>query len=145
MPTWFALADLLVATLKPDPVFSSTIPSKLQSYLACGRPIVAGMDGEGARVIDESRAGATAPAGDIKALAAAVRRIYDAEPRRALGTMGPHARDYYLQNFDRDEVIGSIEEILVNEASKRNGKVTTLKALCLVATECLDTQWLGLC
>lgn len=121
MPTWFALADVLVATLKADPVFRSTIPSKLQSYLACGRPIVAGMDGEGARVIDDSQSGATAPAGDAKALAAAVRRIYDSSSEER-ATMSANARSYYLTHFERNEVISTIEEIFVEEAETQQGK-----------------------
>ena len=62
MPRYFALADALLVTLKRDPIFSLTIPGKLQSYLACGRPVVAALDGEGARVIKESGTGLVAPA-----------------------------------------------------------------------------------
>lgn len=121
MPTWFALADVLVATLQPDPVFDSTIPSKLQSYLACGRPIVAGMDGEGARVIRESGAGATAPAGDEQALANAVRIVYESS-KAERETMGRHAQDYYLKHFARNEVINHIESILVDNVNNHHRK-----------------------
>ncbi len=54
MPRFFALADALLVTLKPEPIFALTIPSKVQAYLACGRPIVAALDGEGARVVREA-------------------------------------------------------------------------------------------
>ncbi|HWR26537.1 MAG TPA: glycosyltransferase family 4 protein, partial [candidate division Zixibacteria bacterium] len=48
MPRFFALADALLVTLKKEPIFSLTIPSKVQSYLACAKPVIAALDGEGA-------------------------------------------------------------------------------------------------
>lgn len=117
MPTWFALADVLVATLRPDPVFESTIPSKLQSYLACGRPIVVGMDGEGARVIQESGSGKTAPAGDAGALANAVRELYEASEADRLA-MGDRAVAYYRAHFARNEVISNIENVMSGEVAR---------------------------
>ncbi|RYG29345.1 MAG: glycosyltransferase WbuB, partial [Burkholderiales bacterium] len=76
MPRIFAHADALLVTLRGDSIFSRTIPTKIQSYLACGKPIIAGMDGEGARIVDEAGAGRTAPAGHPEALAAAVLDLY---------------------------------------------------------------------
>ncbi len=64
MPRYFALADALLVTLKDDPIFSLTVPTKVQSYLACGRPIVAALNGEGARVVREAGAGIVTPAED---------------------------------------------------------------------------------
>jgi colanic acid biosynthesis glycosyl transferase WcaI len=57
MPRFFSLADGLLVTLRSSPVFSFTVPSKVQSYLACGRPIIASLDGEGARIIKNSGSG----------------------------------------------------------------------------------------
>ena len=39
---------------KKTKIFSMTIPGKLQSYLACGRPIIGSLDGIGAEIIKES-------------------------------------------------------------------------------------------
>ena len=57
MPYFFALSEALLVTLRQDPIFALTIPSKIQSYLACGRPVIAALDGEGARVVDQAGAG----------------------------------------------------------------------------------------
>ena len=57
MPRYFALADAMLVTLKDEPILGLTIPARVQSYLACGRPIVAGINGEGARIINEAGAG----------------------------------------------------------------------------------------
>lgn len=104
MPFFFALSDVLLVTLKRDPIFSLTIPGKLQSYLACGKPIVAALDGEGARIIEESRSGLTCPSEDSQGLANAIIRMYEM-PKHERESMGKNAMDYYKANFDRDLLI----------------------------------------
>lgn len=108
MPRWFAAADALLVTLKREPIFAYTIPTKIQSYMACGRPIVAGIDGEGARVTEEARAGIAVPAEDPRALADAVRRMaaMDAEAREAMGQAG---RRYFEQHFGRERLLEQLE------------------------------------
>ena len=54
-----------------------TIPSKIQSYLACGKPILASLDGEGAKIINEAECGFTSPSEDAKALAENVYKLYN--------------------------------------------------------------------
>lgn len=111
MPTWFALADVLVVTLRPGRIYELTVPSKVQAYLACGRPIVASIDGEGARIVTASGAGFASPAGDAEALAASVLRLYklDHSDREAMGRRG---RDYSVANFDREVLLDRIETVL---------------------------------
>lgn len=77
MPGFFAGADALLVSLKPDPLFAMTVPGKVQTYLASGRPILAMLDGEGAEVVRDSGAGLVVPAGDSKGLADAVRALMD--------------------------------------------------------------------
>jgi len=107
MPRYFALADALLVTLKRDPIFEVTIPSKVQSYLACGRPVLAALDGEGARILQEAKAGFTVPAEAFDALADAVLQLYrlSAEGRAQLGM---NARSYFLQHFERENLLSSL-------------------------------------
>ena len=100
MPRYFALADVLLVTLLEQPIFALTIPSKVQSYLACGKPIVAALSGEGARIIREAEAGLTPPPEDPRALANSVLAMYNmpAEVRRAMGLRG---RTYFETHFER--------------------------------------------
>jgi len=119
MPTWFALADALLVTLRPDPVYQLTIPSKVQAYLACGRPILASLDGEGAREVEKAGAGFATGAGDAEALAAAALRLHrmtDAE-RTAMGLRG---RAYSESNFQRDALIDRLEAVLEETMSTRS-------------------------
>ncbi len=108
MPRFFALADAMLVTLKRDPIFALTIPSKIQSYLACGRPIVAALDGEGARVIEEAGAGMVVPAEDSAALADVVLAMYRLSPERR-AAMGASGRSYFLANFERNMLLDRLD------------------------------------
>ena len=104
MPDWFAQADVLLVTLRKDPIFALTIPSKIQSYMACGRPILAALEGEGARVVKEACAGIVVPAEDATGLAEAVIHM-SSMPSTERETMGQNGRRYFLKEFDRDTLL----------------------------------------
>jgi len=111
MPRFFALADALLVTLKKEPIFALTIPSKVQSYLASGKPVIASLDGEGARVVQEAGAGLTGSAGDPEALADNVLALYRLSEslRRAMGLRG---RGYFEQHFEREMLLDRLEELM---------------------------------
>jgi glycosyltransferase involved in cell wall biosynthesis len=108
MPRYFSLADVLLVTLKKEPIFSLTIPSKVQSYLACAKPVIAGLDGEGARVIEEAGTGIACPAEDPEALSAAVLTMYSMSEveREAIGLRG---RAYFEKHFERTMLLDRLE------------------------------------
>ncbi len=119
MPGFFSLADALLVTLKKEPIFSFTIPSKVQSYMACAKPIIAALDGEGARVIKESGAGFVVPAGNSAELADAILRLKVLSPiMRA--EMGAFGLKYYEANFERGRLIRKLEETLVRVVYEKN-------------------------
>jgi glycosyltransferase involved in cell wall biosynthesis len=99
MPDIFKQASALLVSLVRDPLMSQTVPSKVQAYLAAGRPIVASLDGEGARVVAEAGAGVTCPAQDSAALSDAVLRLRQMSARE-LDQLGAAGRRYYTDNFD---------------------------------------------
>jgi colanic acid biosynthesis glycosyl transferase WcaI len=109
MPRFFALADALLVTLRNEPVFSLTVPTKLQSYLACGRPIVAALDGEGARVVEESGAGIAVRAGAAAALAEAVRKLHRTPPAER-ASMGRRGREYFERHFERKLLLDRLDQ-----------------------------------
>lgn len=108
MPTFFSYADALLVTLRKEPIFALTIPAKIQSYLACSRPVIAALQGEGSRIIDDAGAGFTSPAEDPAALAQAVLRMYET-PKLEREKMGMSGRRYYEANFDRDMLLDKLD------------------------------------
>lgn len=108
MPRFFSLADVMLVTLKREPIFALTIPAKVQSYLACGKPIIAALDGEGGRLIEESKAGLSCTAEDPNALAEVVLKMY-MMPKSDLEDMGKQGREFYLENFERNMLIDRLQ------------------------------------
>ena len=99
MPGIFGQASALLVSLVRSPIMSQTVPSKVQAYLAAGKPIIASLDGEGARVLEASGAGVSCPAEDAAALAQAVLRLR-AIPSDELRRMGDAGQIYYKRHFD---------------------------------------------
>lgn len=118
MPSFFRGADALLVSLKPEPIFAMTIPGKVQAYLAAGIPILGMIDGEGARVVEESGAGLVCPAGDGGALAGIIERLagMPAAEREAMGRRG---RAYGSREFDREILIDRLVEWLQDAAAAR--------------------------
>jgi len=104
MPAFFAKADALLVTLKRDPVFALTIPGKLQSYLSFGKPVVAALDGEGARVVNDSGAGFVSNAGDAEGLARSVLTLA-AMNESQLAALGQNGRGYFDTHFERNMLL----------------------------------------
>ncbi|MDO9384689.1 MAG: glycosyltransferase family 4 protein [Hyphomicrobiaceae bacterium] len=113
MPSFFAGADALLVTLKRDPIFAMTIPGKVQSYLAAGVPLVAMLDGEGARVIDQLGAGLTCPSGNGEGLAAQIRRLRDMNVSQRI-ELGEAARRGSERLFNRKKLIDTLVEHMAN-------------------------------
>lgn len=99
MPGILAQASALLVSLVCSPIMGQTVPSKLQAYLAAGRPIIASLDGEGARVVEESGAGLACRAEDAAALAQAILKL-QAMPEVELNRMGESGKRYYQQHFE---------------------------------------------
>lgn len=107
MPEVMRRASVLLVTLTSDPIFALTVPSKIQAYMAVGRPIIACLDGEGATLIEEARAGISVPAENSTALADAVLQIVSmtAVDRERLAENG---RAFYREHFDREKLVDQL-------------------------------------
>jgi glycosyltransferase involved in cell wall biosynthesis len=101
MPGILMQASALLVSLVRSPATSQTVPTKIQSYLAAGRPIIASLDGEGARIVSQANAGLACPAEDAAALAKAVLTLKSMTPEE-LRRMGESGRKFYKTHFDSD-------------------------------------------
>lgn len=113
MPFYFACADALLITLKKTDVFSYTIPGKLQSYLACGRPILGAIDGIGNEIISKSNSGYCCSAEDFVSLSKNIIKLSnDSDAKRF--DFSRNAISYFEKNFKKEKLILRLEEILKN-------------------------------
>ncbi len=108
MPSLLATADALLLSLKPDPVFDKTVPGKAQSYLAAGRPILAMIDGEGANIIEESKAGFVGPAGNSHALVQNIKKLIELSEKEQ-EQLGDNGREYARKHFEREQLFDRLE------------------------------------
>ena len=121
MPHFFSWADALLVTLRDDPLFAITVPSKLQAYLHAGRPVLCGVAGDAADVVSRAGCGLTFPPGDHRALASAVQIVTAMAPD-ARDQMGARGRRYYDQSFSQDSLVTEYEKLftgIVHPAPKR--------------------------
>jgi glycosyltransferase involved in cell wall biosynthesis len=110
-------AEGLLVTLKKSEILSYTIPSKIQSYLAAGKPVVASLDGEGAKIINVAGAGLTCPAEDADCLAQNIEKLYNMSSieREMYGKAG---REYFLKNFEMKQQSVQLINILESRVNK---------------------------
>jgi glycosyltransferase involved in cell wall biosynthesis len=118
MPALMQRASALLVTLADRAIFRATVPSKVQAYLAAGRPILASLNGEGARLVTMAGAGLAVPAEDGVALADAVLALYRMSPeqREAMGTRG---RACYRRHFAHEMLV---DRLIGHLRSMRQGR-----------------------
>lgn len=126
MPAILAQADALLVSLVHDPLMSLTVPSKLQAYLAAGRPVIASLDGEGARIVDESQAGLSCTPENAAALAEAVLRLRALSPEER-EQMAQRGRRYYELHFEPRALAAQLKRSLEQLVAAPTSRIPTIK------------------
>ena len=116
MPKFFQDADALLVNLKDEPIFSMTIPGKLQAYLVTGKPILALLNGEGAHLVKDSGCGIACDAGDWQCLAESVQKLSKMNPQER-DVMGRKGLLLTETEFDREKLISKLENWMQDLAS----------------------------
>ncbi|QDD66452.1 glycosyltransferase WbuB [Herbaspirillum seropedicae] len=117
MPAFMQNASALLVTLTDQPIFAVTVPNKVQAYMAAGRPIIACLNGEGARIVTEAKAGLAVPAENATALAQAILQLYEM-PESEREKMGGNGRRFYQEHFNHDVLVDQLIEHLAKAAHK---------------------------
>ena len=94
-------AHLHLVSLRDEPLFSITLPSKTQELMCAGAPILAFAPGEVAQIVQDSGAGLAALAGDSGSLEAAIRRAME-WPTAAFERCGRAAREHYFAHMSAE-------------------------------------------
>ena len=102
IPSYSKHADFMFLSLINNPIFSKTIPAKLQSYMALSKPIIGVLNGEGAEIINESKCGIVQQNSDYKELAKQILNLSDYS-KLELEKMGQNGREYYDKFFSREK------------------------------------------
>ncbi|WP_307857005.1 glycosyltransferase family 4 protein [Pseudarthrobacter albicanus] len=114
IPKYTTLADVLVGCLVKSELLEATVPAKVMSYIASGRPLVLAMDGEVRTLVeDDAKCGFVGPAADAVALADNIRAMYrmSADRRREFGARG---QAYHFANLERSIVLERLKEFVLH-------------------------------
>lgn len=123
-------ADCLLITLKPDDLFSITIPSKTQAYLFAGRPIMIAVPGEAAEMVRAAGAGVSAIPGDAADIAAAIVRLRDMNPDER-ARMGARGQSFYASNLAFDTGVAAFVKLFQElERTAPAARSTASKPAC---------------
>jgi len=114
IPGYTYLADGLIACLAKSSLLECTIPAKVMSYIASGKPLILAMDGEAQNLVNEHQCGFAGASGDAEALAENIRKLYQAseEERRQ---MGENARRLHFERFERDKNLDKLIDFLFSD------------------------------
>lgn len=115
IPKYTSIADVLLGCLVKSDLLEATIPSKVTSYIAAGRPIVLSMDGEVRELINDTiKCGYAGPTEDSKALAENIKKIYQM-PEGERIEMGKRAREYHFKHLERNIILNKLYNFIFDE------------------------------
>jgi glycosyltransferase involved in cell wall biosynthesis len=117
MPKFYAMADALLVSMRGEDYVAYTLPGKVQSYMAAGKPILCSVSGEAADIIKEAKCGLCAPSDDPKAFAETVMKFVFSEKQ---AQMGENARRYYQAHFSKIKLMDRLEEMLLAMSGKQS-------------------------
>ena len=106
VPAILSACDAGFISFRNIDLWQKTIPSKLQSYMACGKPIIASASGETERIINESKCGICAEIGNPEALAEGIRKMMTLDNKQ----MGENSRSYFETHFDKKMIIDQMDQ-----------------------------------
>lgn len=95
---YFGRADALLVHLRDDPIFRSSIPSKTQTYLAAGRPILMGVRGETAELVRRAGAGLAFEPENAASLVESIKVLRKMDGRE-LAKMGRNGMAFYRETM----------------------------------------------
>ncbi|MCL6574367.1 MAG: glycosyltransferase, partial [Bacillus sp. (in: Bacteria)] len=111
MSRFYEMADAFLVTFKANKVISYTLPNKVQSYMAAGKPIIGSINGETQIVINEANCGLCSSAENYKELANNIRKF--ASDKENHITYGQNARTYYDNNFSKKIYMERLNKLLL--------------------------------
>lgn len=119
MPVIFSKSMAMLLTLNSDEILQYTLPWKIQSYMAAGKPIIGAIDGEGARVIQDAKCGLVGPAEDAQVLADNVKSMLAMRPEQ-LNDLGKNGLQYFEKHFEMETQVQRLIQIFKDYGQKRN-------------------------
>lgn len=101
IPSFIRASDICLVPLRKADVFKTVIPTKMLEFMACGRPVILGVDGQARQVLDEAQAGVFVEPENQGALVQAIKRLYQDNTLRQ--SLGGNGRTYIVRHLSREQ------------------------------------------
>lgn len=111
MPKFYAMADAMLVTLSKNDVISKTLPGKVQSYMAAGKPIIAAIDGECKEILTESKCGFVCDSEDYESLS----KLFTEFKTSNIENLKANSLNYFKENFTKDIFFDNLIKIINGE------------------------------
>ncbi|MBU5356970.1 glycosyltransferase family 4 protein [Enterococcus gallinarum] len=108
----FSASDFSFVSLQKNEIFSMTIPAKLQSSMACGKPILLSASGESKDIVIKAECGYASDAGDVNHLIENIKKIVKLD-KKQIEKLGNNSRNYFENNFEKEKLLDSMDSFLV--------------------------------
>ncbi|MGP3778023.1 glycosyltransferase family 4 protein [Halanaerobium saccharolyticum] len=109
IPKFMSANNIAFLSLSDDPLFEKTIPAKLQSYMACGMPIIASAGGEVEKIISDSDSGLVSVSGNAEKLAENIIELLNLSEKE-LNQLSSNSLKYYQENFDKEMLLNKMDK-----------------------------------
>ena len=116
IPELLCACDVAFLSFMDNPLFEKTIPAKLQTYMACGMPILASAIGETERIIEEAGCGVCGELANVEELIKRITKLRGLN----LKMLGHNALSYCKKHFDAATLIDRLEEEMFNNENAHN-------------------------
>ena len=108
IPALLAACDVAFLSFMDSPLFEKTIPAKLQSYMACGMPILASASGETKRIIEEAQCGICCELGNAEQLFKSITLLKQTD----ISIMGKKSSNYIKSYFNKEVLMNQMDSLL---------------------------------
>jgi glycosyltransferase involved in cell wall biosynthesis len=114
MYKYFASSDFLIVSLVDEPIFSLTVPAKIQTYIAASRPIMAIINGDAADIIRDNKLGYCAKPNDISDIKETFIKCMDTDTRK-IQEFTINCEHLTNTTFNKEYIVDSLLELLTRQ------------------------------
>ena len=107
-----AETDVAVLTLKDNKLFNHILPAKLQSYMACGKPILGSVSGEASSLISNANCGYSSKPNDVDGFVDNVFKFTNLSSEQ-LNKLGSNSKSYNEDFFNKDTLLNEMDKYLL--------------------------------
>jgi glycosyltransferase involved in cell wall biosynthesis len=121
IPLFINASDICLVLLRNAELFTTVLPSKMLEFMACGRPVVLGVDGQARKLLNQAQAGVYIQPGEPEALVQAVMSLYRDPALRS--RLGENGREFICKHYSRKQKALQYLDILESLTEKKAGRV----------------------